>query len=383
MPTNPANQIRVVIVSEPGKAGVKRHIVDLLRHLDLSPFQVTLVYSLVRSDAAYPQEIHEIEQAGIECLEIPMDAPLHFGADFKAGWKLLRELRRIKPQVVHLHSSKAGGLGRLACCLVFPRPYVIYTPHAMACYKSRLYLWLERILGLVTSRLVAVSASEKLEFIRWKIPGAREAHALTMGIRLPPVEPRIEHEGDDGRPWRIGACGRICYQKNALLFFQVALAMLKRDSTYNFCWIGDFSDDKEAEAVRELLKQAGSPTQIEVTGWVSNPESYLRTLDTFCNCSRYEGIGYVTAEAQSLRVPAVGTRSAGTVDLITDGETGLLADATVESLVAALTRMRFDSELRRRACNAAEKHIKEVMTVERMAAETEDLYLEGVGQCRR
>jgi glycosyltransferase involved in cell wall biosynthesis len=366
-----AKGARVAVVSEPGKAGVKTHVVDLLRGLDLDRFDVTLYYSLRRSDEDYPRELHELAARGVRCVEIPMQDALAPRQDLRALRMLTAELRRLRPQILHLHSSKAGGLGRLASLFLWPRPRVLYAPHGMACYRSRLYLWLERVLGPLTHVPVAVSASEKRDFIRWRIPRARATRVLTMGVRPPSEEP--EPTAGDTQAWYVGACGRICYQKHARLFFELAIRMAG-EGKYRFRWIGDFGDDAEAAEVRAMLDRAGWPPEIEITGWLSAPEEQVRTLDTFCMFSRYESFGYVTAEAMALGVPVVATATTGTVDLVHHEATGLLVEPSLQSVEAAVRRVASDHALRERVADQGRRMILEKHTMGRMVDDVEQIY---------
>jgi glycosyltransferase involved in cell wall biosynthesis len=368
--------IRVAVVSEPGKAGVKTHVVDLLRGLDLDRFDVTLYYSLSRSDRDYPNQVRDLAARGVRCVEIPMRADLSPLADLRALAALVAELRRLRPRVIHLHSSKAGGLGRLASLFLRPRPRVVYTPHGMACYRSRLYLWLERLLGPLTHMPVAVSPSEKRDFIAWRIPGAGATRVLTMGV--PPPSPTGEQNSGDPKTWYVGACGRICYQKNARLFFDLAIRMAG-EGKFRFRWIGEFGDDAEAAAVRAALDRAGWPPEIEITGWLSRPGEQLRTLDVFCMFSRYESFGYVTAEAMALGVPVVATATTGTVDLVEHERTGLLVDPNLAAVEAAVRLVASDPALRERLRIHGRHLVGEKYTVRRMVDDVEQIYEDAAG----
>ena len=368
-------KIKLAIVSEPGIAGVKRHVVDVLRQIDLNQFDVIYYYSLVRSDRDYPNEISEIERRGIVCHNISMQAEIHPLRDFVSLLKLLQRLWHQRPQILHLHSSKAGGIGRIASLFVFPRPAVLYTPHAMACYRSRIYLWLERILGFWTNQLVAVSASEKKDFIRWRIPNAARAETIILGVRMADMAKPSLRSPDPSLPCVVGACGRICFQKNALLFFQVALEMLKSKQDYRFEWIGDFGNDDEAKAVRDLLDRAGNPSQVEITGWIRDIRAHMEMLDIFCMLSRYESYGYVTAEAMLYGVPVLATPATGTIDLIRHEVTGLLVEPKVKNIVASIHLLQADATLRAQLAARGRQFIIENHTVDKMIEAIQSLYL--------
>lgn len=372
---SPARRHRIGLISEPGKAGVKTHVVGLLQNVDVTRFEIVYYYSQQRSDASYPQELAALRARGITCVEVPMDTHKSVIQNVRAFLKLVALCRAQRPALLHLHSSIAGGVGRLASLFIFPRPVVLYTPHAMAAYRSKAYLWLERILGVLTDVLIAVSPSERADFIRWRIPKARTAAVIPLGVHLPtedaaPAEKAPRPEGT----WVVGACGRICGQKNALLFFRVAVAALAQGRDWHFRWIGDFGDDPEAEAVKALLEKAGRPDRIEVTGWVSQPQPHLEALDVFCMFSRYESFGYVTAEAMLLGVPVLATPATGTVDLIQDGVTGSLVEPQADAIVAALDRLQRDAPRRAALAANARRFVAEHHTVAEMVAKTEALY---------
>ncbi|MDB5348582.1 MAG: Exopolysaccharide biosynthesis glycosyltransferase EpsF [Schlesneria sp.] len=366
---------RIVVISEPGSAGVKRHVVDLLRLIDVMRFEVYFIYSLERSDATYQTEITELSTRGITCIEIPMNAPLSVRKDTAALMTLIGELRRIRPHLIHSHSSKAGGLARIASLCLFPRPRNVYTPNAMACHRSSLYWGIEVVLGLLTDRLVAVSRTEFADWQRWRIPGAKRAAIIPNGMSVRTSETVGHREIPHNAEWTFGACGRICRQKNSLLMFRTAVEMLRRDSQARFVWIGDFGDDDEAQSVRTFLSQEKEfGDRLRVTGWVSDPESLLLTLDVFCMISRYEGLSYVLGEAQLLALPVLAVDAPGISDLVVQDVTGIVALPQIESLCDALTGLRDDVELRRRLGEKARREIALHYTVAGMVAAVEDVY---------
>ena len=116
---------RVALVSEPGKAGVKRHVIDLLSRIDLTRFEVTFYYSLQRSDANYTQEIAALQERGVTCIEVPMATRIYPLQNLWAFCQLVRCFRQQRPEMLHLHSSMAGGIGRFASLFVYPRPWVL------------------------------------------------------------------------------------------------------------------------------------------------------------------------------------------------------------------------------------------------------------------
>ena len=371
-----SDRVRVAVISEPGKAGVKRHVVDLLQGINVEKFDVCFIYSLVRSDSDYRSEIDGIGARGIKCVEVPMDAPLSVSKDFAAFKQIRQELKQFKPEILHLHSSKAGGLGRLVSRFVSPRPKVVYTPNAMACYLSKMYWVIEVALGTLTDRAVAVSNSEKRDWLRWKIPGAKISSVVPNGFAAPTADPIVHRDVSGGATWTFGACGRICRQKNALLMFQTAIHVLEKDPNSRFVWIGDYGDDEESHAVKQFLESKGKNDRLVITGWVSDVQRYLRELDIFCMISRYEGLSYVLAEAQLLALPVLGVDAPGVIDLVHHETTGIVSEPNIDKLTADLFRMRDDVLLRKRLGESARQEILTNYTVRHMVDGVEKVYRE-------
>ncbi len=85
--------------------------------------------------------------------------------DALALFELVRLCRRIRPDIVHAHSSKAGALGRLAAALA-DVPVRIFTVHgwSFAAYgglPGRLYLWVERRLRRLTTAVICVAEASR------------------------------------------------------------------------------------------------------------------------------------------------------------------------------------------------------------------------------
>lgn len=364
--------IRVAIISEPGFAGVKRHVVDLLHHLDVREFELLFLYSLERKDAHYEEEIQIAQARGIRCVEVALVREIRPWADLQSGLKVWQELRDFRPCIAHLHSSKAGFLGRFAAKLAGTGIRTIYTPNALACFDSRLFWWLEKAAGLVTDRIVGVSPSETDDIRRWRlVPEARVA-CIPLCVRtLDEYPPR--RTGLTEKPLIVGS-GRICRQKQALLFFKTAAVLLREHPALRFRWIGNFGDDEEAREVRALIARDALARQVEVTGWVSDADAEIAAADVFCMTSRYESFGYVTADAMIMGVPVVGVNATGTRDLVIDGVTGLLCGPVTSQLAECVLRLLQDAALRFRLAAAARGHVAGKFSREQMIRDISRLY---------
>jgi glycosyltransferase involved in cell wall biosynthesis len=360
-------------VTKPTAAGVRRHVIDLVTGLHALGVRQGLVYSPEGADAAFWEGLERLQGMGVASFAVPMKREVDPRGDARAGRELARLVRRLRPRVLHLHSSKAGGIGRLAA-LAFPRVRVVYSPHASAANLAPVYGRIERFLGHVrTDRLVAVSASERDEIAALRyVPDRRlvrvdagiDAADVEAGAAGPPPVPLPE-----GR--LLVAAGRMNEQKNPELLVEASRELLARFADLHVVWIGD---GENREGVERMLDEAGIRRRWTITGWVANPFPVIGRAAVFALPSRYESFGYVTLEAMVLGKPVVSTAVAGSRDLVAAGETGYLVPPgephAFAEAVARVLRDPAHAEALGRAAAERARHFSR----ERMAAEVLEVY---------
>ena len=346
---------RILVVSEPGFAGVKRHVCHTLESLVDSEFEVAFVYSLGRQDETFASEVESFQECGIHCIHVPMVREISPWRDFTSLLSIWKIIRSWKPDLVHCHSAKAGYLGRFAAKLNLNPPTTVYTPNAMPCYASNTYKRLEQIAGRWTDWLIAVTPSEKQDFINWRVATEDRIRVLPMAVTPKQVQPI--RRADDSIV--IGGCGRVSPQKRALFFFEAGEALIKQDPRVRLKWIGNLGDDEESTKVQAFLNRTPYRDRIEVTGWVSNTDDHIAGLDAFCMFSRYESFGFVTADAMSLGVPVVALDGTGTRDLITHNDTGLICEPDAVQAAGVIRRLLDEEGLRERIVHQARAFISE------------------------
>ena len=160
----------------------------------------------------------------------------------------------------------------------------------------------------------------------------------------------------------IGSIGRFADQKG----FDILLPALKilKDKGLEFkCIIG--GDGEDREKLNSQRKELGLEGLIEFSGWVNDKKAYYERMDIFVLSSRYEPFGIVLLEAMKYKTPIVATDCDGPLDIITDGENGLLVKRfNVGSLAAGLERLLLDKELRNKLAENGYKNLLENYTNE-------------------
>jgi glycosyltransferase involved in cell wall biosynthesis len=96
-----------------------------------------------------------------------------------------------------------------------------------------------------------------------------------------------------------------------------------------------------------------------------------------------EPFGLVFAEAMAMELPVVALRNGGTLEVVAEGRTGLLSDpGDGDALAANLATLLDDPDLRRRMGAEGRRCVEDRFTIDRMAADTEDVYRSVAGDRR-
>ena len=265
---------------------------------------------------------------------------------------LRRELKRDDADLIHLHSSRSGFLGRALAAASGSRARVVYSPHGFAFDRrdyspvmARAFLLLER-LALRGSREIVVVSESEAELVRARLPKAR-AVVLPNTVDLTAFRPTPLSA--DASRLGVVHIGRIMAQKDPQTFAAIASRTeATNPGRFSFTWIG--------EGDRELLHTNGA--NIAVTGWADRARirSHLSQASVLLFTSTGEGMPISLLEAQAMGLATVGADVVGVRDLVTDGVEGRLF-TTVDEAVAALEAM-LDRSVRSGAGAAARRRVE-------------------------
>jgi glycosyltransferase involved in cell wall biosynthesis len=309
--------VRVLQVMEATLGGTRRYLEDVVQALGPGN-QYGLVYSLHRADNAFLSLLETLRSAGWALFELDMRREIEPLRDLRCAFALQRIYREFKPDVVHAHSSKAGGLTRVATLGMKHRPGIVYTPNSIATNVSWIYGLLERVLALRADIIVAVTESERDELLRLKLLPHYRLHIAVPTIpsdRFAPSDRALARQalGLGEGPMIIGI-GRLTAQKDPLSFIELTASLRARVPDLQAIWVGD---GELRGAVEQRIAERGLQSCVSITGWLEDVRPYIAATNVFISTSRYESFGYVTAEALAMERAAVATRITGTVDVVT------------------------------------------------------------------
>lgn len=373
------NKKTIVIVLEATLGGTRKYCFDYLSRIDLSMFRVIFVYSRHRADKQFYEDLAILKNRGVEVKEIHMVREINPIVDFVSFLKLIIFLRSIKYSIIHLHSSKAGFLGRIASKIVRPSAKTLYQPHMISVMVKSWYIYLERFAGYFTDIIIADSRSE-LEFIQgMAIVPLKKLYVINAGVDIL-SEKEIDSiqvhssvlDAKKNNTVIIGAIARMSYPKDPFTVIKAMDVLRSKNYPCKCYWIGD--GDYLVQC-REIVTSLKLEDYMEFVGWQTNTIEWLSGIDIFLHSSKYESFGYVIAEAMSLGKPVVASKVTGVQDIIENGKTGLLFNYGDESgLASELEHYLSSDELRFSHGLQGKIRIEKYFTVGTMSDNISQLY---------
>lgn len=368
--------IRIVLVLEPAIGGTRRYLLDVLKNIDSQRFSVVFIYSLFRADKIFIDNLSFLKQKGIILKEIRMVREINFIEDFLSFIKLYKYLSKIDYDIIHLHSSKAGFLGRLASKLANSKAIRIYQPHMMAIKLNKRFYYLEKFASLFTDYVISDSESEG-EFIRNTgiFEDCRIVN-INTGVEICNKELKDINEllpdthTDD---IIIGAISRLTYPKDPFTLIEAANSLLKKHRNLKFFWVGE---GELFELANKLILDYGIEEKFYLLGWKEDIKPYYSMLDIFVHSTYYEAFGYVVAEAMSYGNPVIASKVPGISDLVENNKTGFIFNpGDKEEIIEKLEILITNVKLRKEMGDAGKKRIQKNFSIKKMMTDIELLYL--------
>lgn len=305
-------KFKVVHITETFVTGVYSYIRDLSEKLELEKDIHNIV---IYSDERKGRLLEEFPPA-TELVELGMVREINFTRDKKSFFALKKLLTDIKPDVIHVHSSKAGFLGRLAVVFMKKKPKVFYTAHGFSflrtdipSIKRKFYFGLEKFVAKLSNSTIVACGDTELEYAS----KLNKSVLVRNGVNIKKVL-RYYQEQSALNSLTIGIIGRISFPRNPSLFNRIA----QEFNDIKFLWIGG----------GELESEITAPN-IEVTGWFNNKAdgySHLNDVDIYLQTSLWEGLPIAVLEAMAFKKPIVASNVIGNKDAVVNNETGYLFD---------------------------------------------------------
>ncbi len=351
-------------------------VADLMRNLDHKRFSAVLVtgYCDVNESDYLDEVARDVAAVRIPGLGRSV-SPLK---DLGAFFLLIKEIKKFKPDVIHTHTAKAGVLGRLAGLIARPQAKRVHTFHGHLLHgyfspsKTRLVTLLEKILGLITYRFIAIGNVVKRDLVREGIAQDSKFEVIYPGLqdldKFPQAEAQKVLGLDQGKKYLVFV-GRLTTIKRPERLLNLASYLKDKHPE---CWLliagaGELLESLSAQAAKEELP-------ITFLGWRKDIGMILSASDIAVLCSDNEGIPLTLIQASQAGLPIVSTNVGSVSDIVVNSLTGLLTEVSSKGLIDGVSELLVDPALGQSFGKAGEERARELFSSRTMVECHEKLY---------
>lgn len=316
--SNTHNKIKVIHILQSA-GGVAQYLMDLLTYMNDARYDNIIIAS---NDYKNYEEI--LYKKCKRICYVDMIREINFKKDFRAIIEINKLIKQEKPDILYLHSSKAGALGRIAA-LFNNKVKIIYNAHgwyfnADIGKKKYIFQFIEKILAYKTNKIIAISKSEYDSAIQKRICPKNKMVLIENGIDTEKYQDyetyresiRIKY-GLKENDILVGIVGRISQQKDPITTIKAATEIIKYNKNVYFMFVG--SGDLEEE-ILNIAKENNIYSNIIITGWVNNVKEYISAFDISLLPSKWEGFGLAILEYMICKKPIIATKIGGIKDIL-------------------------------------------------------------------
>jgi len=356
------------LITKGDLGGAQTHLLDLVSCL-VQKFDISVAMG-------YKGPLwDELFKRGIPVYHVPsLDRAVAPVKDIKGVMEIIKLLKKVSPDLICTHSSKAGILGRFAA-RVCGVP-VIFTAHGWAFangvpgIKKQLYASLENIAARWTDRIICVSEQDRMLALKHGVGDSSQLSTVYNGI---PILANEKYRAKPGLkdPVRLIMVARFSKQKDYPLFLQV-LSEIQTNTAFTADLVGD---GPMLQQCKQYASQIGITDKVNFLGSRTDVPELLGRAQVFVLSSNWEGFPISILEAMRAGLPVIASDVGGVNESVIDGETGILVPRGDSlRLKAALSKLIEDPRLRIKLGNNGHKRFMQKFTLEHMLSNTLDVY---------
>ena len=360
-------KILYLITRSDTVGGAHVHLLDLASRAQADGHTVKV---LVGGNGLYAALLRdkELQVLNLRYLVRPIKPHL----DALAVLECWRAFRRFKPDIVHVHSTKAGLVGRAAAKLAgLP---VVFTAHGWAFTEGiaersrRLAVFLEKCAARLSNAIICVSEYDRQLALRMGVGDASLLTRIHNGV--PEVSADQRSIPQRAGPLRIICVARLDAPKDHALLL-AALVMVK-----DLPWVLELiGDGPLTQALQQKTRDLGLANRVEFSGLCSDVPLRLARSDVFVLASGWEGLPLSILEAMRAGLPVVASDVGGVSESVTDDVTGFLVPKGDKTTLAnRLMLLLDDAALRRKMGLAGRAAYAREFAFEVMYQRTKQVY---------
>lgn len=357
--------------------GGPQHVGEVIRALPREEFE--FVVAAPRDGPLF----YRFRDFGVEVVEMPLNRlrPQAFG-------DVVRLIRDRGIDVVHSHGKGAGLYGRYAAWRTgLPSVHTFHGIHydEYPGWMVPLYLTLERALARLTRVVINVSWSQEREGLALGLFSRAQSRVIVNGVDGAAVRSLVAQRGFSKTQLGlkpdvpvIGTVARFDRVKAIGLLLDTLAVLRRHVPSAHLVLAGGGGEERQ---VRQRAAAAGLARCVTFLGPTKDAVRVLSALDVFVSASRKEGLPLTILEAMAYGLPVVATRVPGNVDTVADEVTGLLTDpGSPRDLSDKVVSLLEDPSRRRAMGEAGRRRVEEEFSMQRMLAQTADVYRSMAGR---
>jgi len=384
------------VITKSVWGGALKYVYDLATNLPTDRFDVAVAAGgdppERPSSRAGGLLFQKLQLAGVYTIHIPeLDRDIHIGKELRSFCALLDLFRREQPDIIHLNSSKAGGLGgiagRIASWRTGKKTRIIFTVHGWGFLEDRPALWRAAVLivswisTLFQDKVILIN-SRDYAAARKFIPRRKLAlihNGIAQHIFLPREQARRFFAEKIRREIPLDALliGTIAeLTKNKGLNYLIDSVNQIKFQISNFKFqIMIIGAGEERVYLEKQIRDLGLENIVSLLGFVPDASRYLAGMDIFVLPSVKEGLPYVVMEAMAAGTPVIASNVGGIPDLISHNETGMLVPPkNPEALAKTIESLAKDPQFRMTLGKHARDAVRTKFSLCAMLKKTQQLY---------
>lgn len=374
------------VITKSNWGGAQRYVYDLAANVPRDR------YDAVVAAGGNGVLIDKLKSAGIRTIPIrALDRDISIGKEILSFFSLLAMYQRECPSVIHLNSSKAGGIGAAAAWIYTflpgaSKPLVLFTAHGWGFNEPRPALVrvairaLSALAGIFQDVVICINSADAKSarrLVRKKkivlIPNGIDAFtAMARDDARRELSRLVNSKEITPDEFLIGTVAELTKNKGHEYLLDALAALRGRGIRTRAIWIGE---GELRDVLEKAIRSRGLEKTVFLAGFLDDAKKYLSAFDVFILPSLKEGTPYTILEAMHAGVPVIATPTGGIADSIQDNKTGILVPAAdARALARAIERASRDAALLESLAKNARTVVQRDYTLERMLFATEEIY---------
>jgi glycosyltransferase involved in cell wall biosynthesis len=357
----------VYLITKSNWGGAQRYVYDLATSFKAKGVDVAVAFG---GDGALKEKLEQASVRAIPLSTLVRDIALK--RELASAKELYHLIKDEKPDILHLNSSKAAGVGGLIGRLLRV-PLIVFTVHGAPFREDRgfvskkliyLFTWLTCLLA---HKVITVSKQDEADigamfFLKKKVT------TVYLGLTYEALPAR---DVPKGKEMRIVTVGEFTKNKGHLYGLQAIELLHKRNVSFSYTIIGEGENRKKIE---EYIAMKQLHDVVTLPGY-QDARSVLHNYDIYLLPSIKEGLPYILLEAGKTSLPVVATITGGVPEIIRHEETGLLAQPKdAEGLCRSLELLIRDRNYAKQLGRNLHSHIVQNFSYSKMLVETAKVY---------